>query len=163
MSNEQLGELLDRLFRLRSEVDGRIVVLLGEADRRQSFREDGATSAENWAIERFSVGVPTARAMTHVAEKVWDLPHLTEALKDGEITFDKLRAVADVATPETDRELLEEARDLSVRELADVARARRGAPGPDRLTGPRAPIPAFQRHLSNDDGAVATRIVRRNP
>jgi hypothetical protein len=113
-------------------VDGRIVVLLGEADRRQAFRDDGATSAENWAVERFSMAVPTARALVHVAEKAWDLPQLTDALQDGEITFDKLRTVADVATPETDAELVEAARERSVRELADVARSRQEIPPPSQ-------------------------------
>jgi hypothetical protein len=131
MSNEQLAQHLDGLFRLKSAVDGRILVLLGEAERREAFRDDGATSAENWAVERFGVAVPTARALTRVAEKAWDLPRLSEALKDGEITFDKMRAVADVATPETDGALLEEARDRSVRELAEVARRRREAPAPE--------------------------------
>lgn len=128
MSNEQLAAHLDGLFRLRSAVDGRVLVLLGEAERRQAFRDDGATSAENWAVERFSVAVPTARALVRVAEKAWDLPQLTEALQEGEITFDKLRVVAEVATPENDTELVEVARERSVRELAEVARSHRQAP-----------------------------------
>jgi hypothetical protein len=132
MSNEQLAGHLDALFRLRSAVDGRILVLFGEAERREAFRDDGATSAENWAVERFSVAVPTARALVQVAEKAWDLPQLTEALKEGEITFDKLRAVADVATPETDAELVVAARERSVRELAEVARSHREAPAPSQ-------------------------------
>ena len=131
MSNEQLAGHLDGLFRLRSAVDGRILILLGEAERRQAFRDDGATSAETWAVERFSVAVPTARALVRVAEKAWDLPQLTEALTEGEITFDKLRAVADVATPENDTELVQVARERSVRELAEVARSHRKPPAPD--------------------------------
>jgi Domain of unknown function (DUF222) len=130
MSNEQLAGNLDALFRLRSAVDGRILVLLGEAERRQAFRDDGATSAENWAVERFCVAVPTARALVRVAEKAWDLPQLTEALKDGEITFDKLQAIAEIATPENDAELVEAARERSVRELAEVARTHRKPPAP---------------------------------
>lgn len=128
MSNQQLAGNLDGLFRLRSAVDGRILVLLGEAERREAFRDDGATSAENWAVERFNVAVPTARSLVQVAEKAWDLPQLTEALADGEISFDKLRVIANVATPETDGELLEAARQSSVRELAEVARSRREMP-----------------------------------
>jgi hypothetical protein len=128
MSNEQMAGHLDGLFRLRSAVDGRILVLLGEAERRQAFRDDGATSAENWAVERFDVAVPTARALVHVAEKAWDLPQLTEALKEGEISFDKLRAIADVATPENEPGLVEAARERSVRELVEVARSHRPAP-----------------------------------
>ena len=130
MSSEQLAGQLDGLFRLRSAVEGRILVLLGEAERRQTFRDDGATSAENWAVERFGVAVPTARALVHVAEKSWDLPKLTEALKEGDITFDQMRVVAEIATTETDAELVEAARGRSVRELADVARSQREAPAP---------------------------------
>jgi hypothetical protein len=132
MSNEELAAHLDTLFQLRSAVDGRIVVLMGEAERREAFRDDGATSAENWAVERFNVALPTARALVRVAEKAWDLPQLTEALKDGEISFDKLRAVADVATPETDAELVEAARERSLRELAEVARSHQEAPAPSQ-------------------------------
>ena len=41
--------------------------------------------------------------LAHVAEKAWDLPHLVGGLCEGEISFDKVRALADVATPETER------------------------------------------------------------
>jgi hypothetical protein len=54
--------------------------------------------------------------------KAWDLPHLMGALCGGEVSLDKVRAVADVATPESDRELCHQARVCSVRELADLAR-----------------------------------------
>lgn len=134
MSNQQLAAHLEGLFRLRSAVEGRIIVSLGEAARRQAFRDDGATSAENWAVERFSVAVPTARAFAHVSEKAWDLPRLTEALEEGAISFDKLRAVADFATPETDADLVDLARERSVRELAEVARSQPAArtPSPEK-------------------------------
>ena len=132
-SNEDLHALfhdaaLDDLFRLRNALDGRIVEKLAEADRQETFRDDGATSTESWAVERFGVSIATARALTQVAEKIGDLPNLAGALCQGEITFDKLRAVADVATPETERELLDAARECSVRQLAEVAGARRSVP-----------------------------------
>jgi hypothetical protein len=146
MSNEELARHLDGLFRLRSAVDGRILVLLGESERRQVFRDDGATSAENWAIERFSVGVPTARALVHVAERAWDLPKLTDALQEGGITFDKLRAVADIATPETDAELADAARERSVRELAEIASAHRSVPA-----SAQAPLNHERRSLRFND------------
>ncbi len=58
-----------------------------------------------------------------MGELAWDLPHLVGSLCAGEVSLDKVRAVADVATPETDRELLERAQECSVRQLADLARA----------------------------------------
>jgi len=127
LTNEELGSRLDDLFRLKATVEGRIVELLGEVGRREAFRDDGATSVESWTAERFSVSVPTARAFAHVAERAWDLPHLSGALSVGQISFDKLRALADVATPETDGALAGQAHRCSVRQLAELARSEREA------------------------------------
>jgi len=126
MSNEDIMGRLDVLFRRKAAVEGAIVVLLGEVDRRAAYRDEGATSADPWVVERFGVSVPTARAYTRVAERAWDLPHLVASLSEGEISFDKLRAVSDVATPETDRQVLERARECSVRQLGELARSASG-------------------------------------
>ena len=127
MSNEDIMGRLDVLFRRKAAVEGAIVVLLGEVDRRAAYRDEGATSADPWVVERFGVSVPTARAYTRVAERAWDLPHLVASLSEGEISFDKLRAVSDVATPETDRQVLERARECSVRQLGELTRSASGA------------------------------------
>ena len=74
LSNEQIRDRLDELFRQKAVVEGAIVVLLGEVDRRQAFRDEGATSSEPWVMERFGISTPTARAYTHLAEKAWDIP-----------------------------------------------------------------------------------------
>ncbi|MGD0748028.1 MAG: DUF222 domain-containing protein [Acidimicrobiales bacterium] len=124
MSNEQIRTRLDELFRQKAIVEGAIVVLLGEVDRRQAYRDEGATSSEPWVMERFGLSTPTARAYTHLAEKAWDIPHLVSGLCAGEISFDKVRAAAELATPETDRELRDRARESSVRQLTEMARSR---------------------------------------
>jgi hypothetical protein len=41
----------------------------------------------------------------------------------GEVSFDKVRVVADVVTPRTERQLCEKAKECTVRELADIARS----------------------------------------
>jgi hypothetical protein len=99
LSNAELGARLDDLFRFRAALDGHIVQLLGEAERRGAHYEDGATSAAAWAAERFQVSMPSARALVRVAQKAWDVPQLVGALQAGEISFDKLRAVAEAAAP----------------------------------------------------------------
>ena len=67
-----------------------------------------------------------------MAERLDDLPRLAGALSRGEVTFDKVRAVVDSATPETDEELCDAARSCSVRELAALARAEKErSPKPD--------------------------------
>lgn len=147
LTNDDLSERLDDLFRLKATVEGRIVELLGEVGRRQAFRDEGAVSTEAWTAERFAVSVPTARALTRVAERAWDLPGLTEALCVGEISFDKVRAVADIATPETERALARRASSCSVRELLELARSAREA---TRTTGDAAAKPDTRSLRFND-------------
>ena len=122
-SNEELASGLAEDFSQMSGAQARFIVRLGEFERRQAFRDDGATSLESWTAERFGVSTPTARAYARVAEKAWDIPHLVGSLCEGEISFDKVRVLADVATPETERQLCGQAKEHSVRELADIARS----------------------------------------
>ena len=115
---------------------GDIVVRLGEISRRQAYRDEGATSLESWVVERFGVSVPSARALSRVGDVAWDLPHLVGSLCAGEVSLDKVKAVAEVATPESDRALAEAAQEHSVRELSDIAR---------RAAAPTA-LPASSAH-----------------
>jgi hypothetical protein len=122
LSMEARADRLTELFRLDAATRGEIAVLLGEVDRSESYREEGATSTEAWVVERFGVSLATARALTHVGDKAWDAPQLVGSMCAGDISFDKAREVIDVATPETEGELRDRALECTVRELADVAR-----------------------------------------
>jgi hypothetical protein len=122
-SDAELASGLDEDFAQMSAAQGRFLVRLGEFCRRQAYREDGATSLETWTAERYGVSASWARAYARVGEKAWDIPVLVGSLCAGDISFDKVRALADVATPETDRDLCERAKAHSVRELADIARS----------------------------------------
>ena len=126
LSDEVLMEAAAETVRQMGALAGRFVELLGELDRREGWRAEGATSLEAWVVERCGVSTATARAWAHVAERLFDLPELGTALSAGELSFDKVRAVVDVATPETDRELRERAAECSVRQLAELARSARG-------------------------------------
>ncbi len=124
LSNEEIADQLDLAFRQKAAAEGTIVVLLGEARRRQIYRDEGATSVEPWVVERFGVSTPSARALIRVGEKAWDMPHLVGSLCEGEVSLDKVGAVAEVATPETDEGWRDQAKECSVRELAEVARSK---------------------------------------
>ena len=127
MSTKEIMEEAAETSRHMAALAGRIVLLAGELDRRQGWRAEGATSLEAWIVERCGVSLPTARAWAHVAERLFDLPHLAAGLSEGELSFDKVRAVVDTATPETDRELRERARQCSVHQLAQLSRSLKGA------------------------------------
>jgi len=120
-SNEELAAGMEADFAQMTAAQGRFIVRLGEFNRRQGFCDEGATSVEAWTAERFGVSTPTARALTQVGDKAPDMPHLVGSLCAGEVSLDKVRAVAQVVTPETDPQLCDQARECSVRRLVEVA------------------------------------------
>lgn len=108
--------------------EARFVGYTAELRKREGWRAEGATSLEAWMVERCGVSRASARSYAHVGEQLEERPHLTAALSSGELTFDKVAAVVDVATPANDRELAELARECTVRQLQEVARTERGVP-----------------------------------
>ena len=121
-SNDALAAGMKEDWRQISAAQARFIVRLAESNKREMFRDDGATSPEAWVAECFGTSVPTARSLSLVADKAPELPHLVGSLGEGDISFDKVRAVVDVATRATDRELCGQAKERSVRELVEVAR-----------------------------------------
>ncbi len=122
LSTDRLMELAAESARHMASLAGLLALLTNELDRREGWRNDGATSLEAWMVERFGISVPTARAFAHVGQRLFDLPHLASALAEGGLSFDKVRAVVDAATPETDAALRERAEACSVVELTQLAR-----------------------------------------
>jgi hypothetical protein len=121
-SNDALAAGMKEDWRQINAAQARFIVRLAESNKRKMFRDEGATSPEAWVAECFGISVPTARSLSLVAEKAPELPDLVGSLSAGDISFDKVRAVVDVATCETDRELCDQAKERSVRELVEVAR-----------------------------------------
>ena len=121
-STEALAAGMKEDGRLITMAQARLVLRQAEFARRQGYADDGATSLESWTAESLGASVATARSYAHVAEKSADLPELMGAMAAGEISFDKVRTVVDVATPRNDRALCAQAKELNVRELAEVAR-----------------------------------------
>jgi hypothetical protein len=128
MSTEAIMEHAAASSRRMASEAGLFVLLTGELDKREAWRAEGATSAATWIAERCGVSLATARAFAHVAKRLTTLPHLSAGLSSGALTFDKVRAVADVATPRNDHDLAAQARHSTVKELHEVARSARGVP-----------------------------------
>lgn len=123
------ADLMAEAERLGVEIasrTGRLLAVVGELDRRQGWRCEGATSSATWSVQRLGVSEATGRMWSHVADRLWDLPHLAQGLRVGAISLDKVRVVVDTATPETDAAILRQAQGCSVRQLTDLARNTRG-------------------------------------
>ena len=108
--------------------EARFVGYAAELRKREGWRVEGATSLEAWMVERCGVSRASARSYAHVGGQLEKRPHLTAGLSSGELTFDKVAAVVDVATPANDRQLADLARECTVRQLQEVARTERGVP-----------------------------------
>jgi hypothetical protein len=122
-STPELMAAAERLSGQIASMTGQLVEITGELDRREGWRTEGATSVGAWAAQRLGISERTGRQMSEVAKRLWDLPHLSKELRDGALTFDKVRVVSGMATPETDARLSQQAKELSVRQLSDMARS----------------------------------------
>jgi hypothetical protein len=127
LPTSELMEEAAATSRQLASLAGRIVLLAAELDRREGWRDEGATSIESWLAERCNVSAATARAWAHVGSRLFDLPQLADGLCEGRVSFDQVRAVADAATPESDRAFLAQASECSVRQLAELAKAQPSA------------------------------------
>jgi hypothetical protein len=125
LSNEQLRGLVEFGAAYMSATAGIVALATGELDRRQGFRDDGATSAASWLAARTGISASSARALSSVGARLVDLPHLTQGLVTGDLTFDQVKAVSAVAEPETDARWRDTAQQASVAELTELVRTER--------------------------------------
>jgi hypothetical protein len=102
-----------------------LLTAVAELDRRRAWRVDGATSMVAWLVQRCAVSASTARDWVTAAQKLTTLPKIADALGEGKLSFDQVKPLVEVARPETDAGLAEQATQWSakqVRELATSAR-----------------------------------------
>ena len=125
-STTDLMDETERLGRVLSATLGAMMAVVGELDRREAWRAEGATSSGAWLTQRLGVAENTGRSWSQVAERLWDMPHLAQGLRVGALSFDKVRVAAEVATPETDASVLRQAEECTVRQLTDLLRTNRG-------------------------------------
>ncbi len=123
-SDDELRAGLDEDFEVMKAAQGRVLLRLGECERRQAFRDDGATSVEAWVVQRYGVSVATARGLTQVGKVGSDLPHLVGVLVCGARTsrWTRCELWPTWPPPRPTRGLRDQARECSVRDLVEVAR-----------------------------------------
>ena len=132
--------------------------LLAEFDRRSGWRDTGFSSTAEWLAWRIGIKPNAARERLRTALALEQLPQISEAMRNGEISFTKVRALTRVATPESEPTLLDFARAGSA---ANLERMVRGWKTLDR----KSEVTAEQiRHRSrrfsafvDDDGMVVVR------
>ena len=105
-----------------------------ELDRRRAWRVDGATSMVAWLVQRCGVSAATAREWVTAAAKLRSLPKISDALSQGKLSFDQVKPLVEVAKPETDAQLAEQATHWSAKQVRELAMATRDQ-SDERSTG----------------------------
>ena len=99
-----------------------MLTLVAEFDRLDGWAEAGFSSCVDWLAWRTGLTPTTARHQIRVAHALTCLPRTSEAMRQGLVSYTKVREITRVATPETEEELLEYARSGSAVQLRAFVR-----------------------------------------
>ncbi len=122
--DEELSRLGERIAELAAQInaaESQMMTLIAAFDRRGGWK-DGFGSCAEWLAWRTGIKIGPARERVRTARALEKLPRTAEALREGSISYTKVRALTRVATPEREAELLEFARAGSAAKLERTVR-----------------------------------------
>jgi hypothetical protein len=122
---EQLISSVTQHHRAISAHQSQLLDAVVELDRRKAWRVDGSTSMVAWLVQRCGVTASTAREWVTAAAKLHTLPKISDALAQGKLSFDQVKPLVEVAKPETDATLAEQATHWSAKQVRELAIATR--------------------------------------
>jgi Domain of unknown function (DUF222) len=113
--------------RVISEHEGAMLGAIAEFDRTEAWRGDGSLSMRDWLVAHCRISRARARTLVTAAERVGDLPALSEALTKGRLTLDVFAPLAGVASPENDADLARVSEHWTPRQARELAAEVKGA------------------------------------
>jgi hypothetical protein len=93
-----------------------------EANQNLLWSADGSPSLAEWLTARYRMTSFTGRTLAKIVQTLPELPCIRRAFEEGRLSWDQLRAVVAIATPETDAALAETAAELKPSEIRATAR-----------------------------------------
>jgi hypothetical protein len=144
-------EALSRLAKSRAALAWEEARCLLAAQRAGVHRHLGFGSFVEYADSSFGYEPRSVQEKLRVAEALERLPELSQALKDGALSWSAVRELTRVAVPQTERDWLKETRGLRMRDIERRVRCHK--PG-DRPTD--AADPSQQRHTLSFDVNAGT-------
>ncbi len=112
-----LGERCAETYMRAEAMQYEAMVLLAEFDEREGWRGTAFGSTAEWLAWRIGIKPGAARERVRTARALTELPQTSRAMRAGEISFTKVRALTRVARPESEDALLELARACSAARL----------------------------------------------
>jgi hypothetical protein len=150
-----LGERCAHAYMQADALHYRAMKLLAEFHRRSGWEDTGFGSTAEWLAWRIGIKPGAARERLRTALALEQLPLTAEAMKNGELSFTKVRALTRVARPDNETTLLEFARAGSAANLERVVRGWKALDRKSEVTAEQ--IRHRSRRLSawvDDDGMV---------
>jgi len=123
--NDELAEVIVQLHALVQAAEVQLLAAIECFARREAFSDDGAVSMAGWLTERLSVSRSRAGSWASVAQSLSSSPALSAKYASGELTFDQVKPLARVATPESDEVLARQAVGLSAAQCEVLSRRAR--------------------------------------
>jgi len=120
-STDALVSKVTQHHRAVSAHQRQLLSAVAELDRRKAWRIDGATTMVAWLVQRCAVTATTAREWVTAAQKLENLPKISEALSQGKLSFDQVKPLVQVAKPDTDAHLAEAATKWSAKQVRELA------------------------------------------
>ena len=126
LSARQVHDCFSHTLHEAETVRRNLVLWFADLYRRKLYLELGYTSIFAYTAERHGFSKSRCAQFIRLAESLKKLPALHESLAAGELPWTKAREVAKVATPETERAWVNEAKRSSRRALEQKIAAARG-------------------------------------
>ena len=105
----ELDKLGDDIAELSARIQAamyQLLVMIAEFDRREGW-DGGFLSCAHWLNWRTGLALGTAREWVRVARALTELPLISKAMSQGQISYSKVRALTRVATPKNEERLLD--------------------------------------------------------
>jgi len=164
---DDLTEAMAQLHAAACAIQRAQLEVVSAFDRRRLWAEDGATSMAAWLVGRLGVSYGTAAAWCETADRLRWLPRLAGAFEEGRLSWDQVRAAAEVATVGTEEKVLADALGSSAARLERAARRKRESSRPAgeavrsvRWWWERRGVQwRLSGHLSAEEGTVVERAL----
>src|SRR5260370_13092747 len=145
---EKLGERIAELAAQISAATFELLAMLRDFDERGGWAS-GFHSCAHWLCWRAGLDPGAAREKVRVARALGALPLLSAAMRRGEISYSKVRALTRIATPANEQDLLSFARAGTAAHVERLVRCMRRV---DRIGEERCHAARYLRAYTGDDG-----------
>ena len=154
---EELGECIAELAAQISAATYELLAMLRDFDERGGWNS-GFHSCAHWLCWRVGLDPGAAREKVRVARALGALPLLSAAMRRGEISYSKVRALTRIATPANEQDLLSFARAGTAAHVERLVRGMRRVDRIDRIGAgngeERRHGARYLRAYTDEDGMV---------